>query len=81
MPAPWDTLWHDFSETAGKSSQKSPVPYELVSKLRRITALDWVCPTMGEMAIIKPQVDGLAKFENCRYGWGSPDQPRNPAWF
>ena len=48
-------------------------------KVWRITGLDLYYLTMGKIAKIKPQVDGLSKIENCRYGWGSPNQPRNPA--
>lgn len=67
------------SERSGKSSHMRPVPNELVSKLWRITGLDLYYVTMGKISKLKPQVDGLSKIENCRYGWESPNQPRNPA--
>lgn len=78
MPAVGDTPWHSFSGTEGEISQKSPVPNELLTELWRITGLDRSWLTMHEMAKIKPQVDGLAKFENGRYGWGFSIEPRKP---
>ena len=62
-----------LSERSDKSSHKRPVPNGLVSKLWRITGLDLYYLTMGKIAKLKPQVDGLSKIENCRYGWGSPN--------
>ena len=44
-----------------------------------IMGLDLYYLTMGKIAKLKPQVDVLSKIENCRYGWGSPNRPRNPA--
>lgn len=77
MPEPWDTPWHGQpGKHEGKSSHKRPVPNGLVSKLWRITGLDLYNLTMGKIAKLKPQVDSLSKTENCRYGWGSPNQPR-----
>ena len=48
-------------------------------KVWRITGLDLYYLTMGKIAKIKPQVNGLSKIEKCRHGWGSPNWPRNPA--
>lgn len=80
MPAPRDTPWHGQpGKRAGKSGHKGPVPNGLLSKVWRITGLDLYYLTMGKIAKLKPQVDGLSKIENGRYGWGSPNQPRNPA--
>jgi len=80
MPALWDTPWHGQpSERLGKSSHKRPVPNGLASKLWRITGMDLYYLTMGKIAKLKPQVDGLSKIEKCRYGWEPPNQPRNPA--
>ena len=69
----------NLANVRAKSSQKSPVSNGPVSKLWRITGLDLYYLTMGKIAKLKPQVDGLSKIEKCRYGWGSPNQPRNPA--
>lgn len=80
MPALWDTHWYgQLSERSGKSSHKRPVPNGLVLKVWRITGLDLYYLTMGKIAKLKPQVDGLLKIENCRYGRGSLNQLRNPA--
>lgn len=71
MPALWDTLWHGQpGRHADKSSHKRLVPNGLVSKVWRITGLDLYYLTMGKIAKLKPQVDGLSKIENGRYGWG-----------
>lgn len=53
-----------------KRSHKRPVPNGLVSKVWRITGLDLYYLTMGKIAKLKLQVDGLSKIENGRYGWG-----------
>lgn len=68
-----------LANVRANSSHKRPVPNGLVSKVWRITGQDLYYLTMGKIAKLKPQVDGLSKIENCRYGWGSPNQPRNPA--
>ena len=73
------TLLGMTSLASSESSQKRPVPHGLLSKVWRITGLDLYYLTMGKIAKLKPQVDGLSKIENGRYGWGSPNQPRNPA--
>lgn len=73
------TLLGMASQVSNKSSHKRPVPNELVSKVWRITGLDLYYLTMGKIAKLKPQVEGLLTIENCRYGWGSLNQPRNPA--
>ena len=73
MPALRDTPWYGQSSgRSGKSSHKGPVQKGLVSKVWRITGLDLYYLTMGKIAKLKPQVDGLSKNENGRYGWGSP---------
>lgn len=80
MPALQDSPWQGQpSERAGKSDHKRPVPHGLVSKVWRITGLDLHYLTMGKIAKLKPQVDGLSNTEKCRYGWGSAIRPRNPA--
>lgn len=71
MSALRDTPWHGQpGKCAGKRSHKRPVPNGLVSKVWRITGLDLYYLTMGKIAKLKLQVDGLSKIENGRYGWG-----------
>lgn len=62
-----------------KGVKRGPSQMGWFQKDWRITGLDLYYLTMGKIAKLKPQVDGLSKIENCRYGWGSPNQPRNPA--
>lgn len=62
------TLLGMASVTSSKRSQKRPLPNGLVSKVWRITGLDLYYLTMGKIAKLKPQVEGLSKIENRRYG-------------
>lgn len=78
MPALRDTPWHGEPSEQQKLIKES-CPKELPSKLWRITGLDLYYLTMGKIAKLNPQVDGLSEIENCRYEWESPNQPRNPA--
>lgn len=73
------TLLGMASLVSNKNSHKRPVPNGLVSKVWRIAGLDLYYLTMAKIAKLKPHVDGLSKIENGRYGWGSPNQRRNPA--